>query len=398
MYRAVLSAFRNPAHGGKKELAARALGVPASTFRRQLAFALKHEKQLDSAEAELVELYGKMRTLEAQVKALKNDQISAEYVRRVIFKLADYDPTPPDWLLTPPSETTITGVPTLFLSDWHWAEVVNPREIGGVNAYNLEIAHRRCHRTFDGAIDLLKNHMVNPRYPGIVCALGGDMLSGDIHDELKETNELPILPAVYDLQDKMIWGLRRLADEFGQVFVPCVTGNHGRQSRKPRAKQRAYTNYDWLLYMNLAKYFEHDKRLRFLITEGSDVLYSVYGHRYLLSHGDQFRGGDGQVGALGPIIRGDLKKRSRNDQVDQEYDTLLIGHWHQLIQLRRLIVNGCLKGYDEYAHQNNFPFEPPQQGMWITHPTKGITFMMPVLAEVKEQSYGGDWVSWKEAV
>lgn len=29
---------------------------------------------------------------------------------------------------------------------------------------------------------------------------------------------------------------------------------------------------------------------------------------YLLTHGDQFRGGDGVIGALGPIIRGDHKK------------------------------------------------------------------------------------------
>lgn len=56
-----------------------------------------------------------------------------------------------------------------------------------------------------------------------------------------------------------------------------------------------------------------------------------------------------RIRALGPIIRGDHKKRSRNSQIDLGYDTLLLGHWHQLIMLQRLIVNGSLKGYDEYA-------------------------------------------------
>jgi hypothetical protein len=134
-----------------------------------------------------------------------------------------------------------------------------------------------------------------------------------------------------------------------------------------------HTSFDWLLYCFLAKHFEGDKRVTFLIPDGPDAYYKIYGHRYLLTHGDQFRGGDGMIGALGPIIRGDHKKRSRNSQIDMGYDTLLLGHWHQYIHLTRLIVNGSLKGYDEYAYSNNFPFEQPQQALWLTHPKYGIT-------------------------
>lgn len=77
------------------------------------------------------------------------------------------------------------------------------------------------------------------------------------------------------------------------------------------------------------------------------------------------------------------------------YDTLLLGHWHQLIMLQRLIVNGSLKGYDEYAAQNNFGFERPQQGLWITHPIHGITFSMPVhLEDTPTEQRGRQWVSW----
>lgn len=100
------------------------------------------------------------------------------------------------------------------------------------------------------------------------------------------------------------------------------------------------------------------------------------------------------IGALGPIIRGDHRKRSRNAQIDQDYDTMLLGHWHQLIQLQRLIVNGSLKGYDEYANQNNFPYEPPRQALWITHPQHGITFSAPVNVERKKIVGRTEWVSW----
>ena len=99
------------------------------------------------------------------------------------------------------------------------------------------------------------------------------------------------------------------------------------------------------------------------------------------------------IGCLGPIIRGDHKKRSRNAQVDMEYDTMIMGHWHQYIHHSRVIVNGSLKGYDEYAYNNNFGFEPPQQAMWLTQAKHGITFRMPVFVDPVRGPTRTEWVS-----
>ena len=76
------------------------------------------------------------------------------------------------------------------------------------------------------------------------------------------------------------------------------------------------------------------------------------------------------------------------------WDTLICGHWHQLMQLPDLIVNGSLKGYDEYAFQNNFEWEAPAQALWITHPEHGITFQMPVYLGEGKRETSGEWVSW----
>ena len=93
------------------------------------------------------------------------------------------------------------------------------------------------------------------RYPGIVAALGGDMISGNIHEELQTTNEINTMPTVLDLFGKLAPALKRLADVFGRVFVPCVSGNHGRDTKKIWAKDRNHTSFDWLLYCLLAKHF-----------------------------------------------------------------------------------------------------------------------------------------------
>ncbi len=340
-----------------------------------------------------------VRALRAQLQARSKEELSEKMVRREIFKLAEASPEPPAWLLAHKKGKSAPGVPTLFSSDWHWGEVVDGRQVGDVNRYDLEVAQQRARTMIETAIDLLTRHMANPDYPGIVFALGGDMVSGDIHEELMATNQAEMMPIFVDLFGVLIWCIDRLSDAFGHVFVPCVSGNHGRMTHKIRAKGRNFTNFDWLLYTLLEKHYiaKKDKRVQFFIPDGPDALFRIYGHRYLLTHGDQFRGGDGMVGALGPLVRGDHKKRGRNAQVNMAYDTMLCGHWHQLIQLKRLIVNGSLKGYDEYAYSNNFGFERPQQALWITHPDHGITFSMPVHAEHHQARETTPWVSFQQA-
>jgi hypothetical protein len=219
------------------------------------------------------------------------------------------------------------------------------------------------------------------------------MVSGNIHDELAQSNEQQIMPVVLDLFGKLASFIKFMADTMGKVFLPCVTGNHGRDTHKIFAKDRHHTSFDWLLYQFLAKHFEEDKRITFLIPDGPDAYFRVHNHRYLLTHGDQFRGGDGMIGALGPIIRGDHRKRSRNSQIDMAYDTLLLGHWHQYLHLTRLVVNGSLKGLDEYAYSNNFPYESPQQALWLTHPKFGITFRMPVFVDRPKTVTRTEWIS-----
>lgn len=378
------------------EAAAELLGIPRSTLRGRLKILKLQGTQPVSVQSKSTEfeLRDEIRTLKAQIASFHRETLDAKYIKEKIIGIAEQSPQPPKWLVKSNPPKNSPGVPTLFASDWHWGEVVDADQIGGVNSYDLEIAHKRARRMVETAIDLLNNHMVNPQYPGIVFALGGDMVSGDIHEELSVSNEREIMPVVIDLFGVLMWCITTLADNFGKVFIPCVTGNHGRNTYKIRAKGRNFTSFDWLLYCFLQKHFQNDSRVTFMIPDGPDALYKVYDHRYLLTHGDAYRGGDGLIGCLGPILRGDHKKRSRNAQIDMGYDTQIIGHWHQLIQLERVIVNGSLKGYDEYANANNFGFEPPRQALWITHPTHGITFSMPVNVGETSTLNKSEWISW----
>ena len=127
------------------------------------------------------------------------------------------------------------------LTDTHYGEVVDPREIHGVNAYNPKIAEKRTERFFQAVVSLAKDYHRGITYDGACLFLGGDMLSGDIHDELTETNAETTQESILHFLDPVERGIKLLADEFGRVDVPCVVGNHPRRTRKPRAKRRAIT-------------------------------------------------------------------------------------------------------------------------------------------------------------
>lgn len=300
---------------------------------------------------------------------------------------------PPAWTLHHTSGDA-PGVPTLFISDVHAGEVVKADQVGGTNVFNMAVLAKRMRYTTETAIHLCRILDKDMRYPGLVMPLGGDMVSGDIHEELMVTNELATIPTVLELYELLVSAINLLLQHFPNIFLPCVSGNHGRNTRKTWAKNRNHTSFDWLLYQMLAKRYADDKRVTFYIPGGSDALYKVAATRYLLTHGDQFKAGDSIIGPIGPIYRGNQKKLARNRDVGQDYDVMILGHWHQYIHDERTIVNGSMKGYDEYAAANNFRFEKPRQALWVTHHKYGMTYRMPVLCEpVKDDGRKVDWVS-----
>lgn len=329
---------------------------------------------------EITRLRSDKSRLESQLRELEGLALTGDGLRRIVGSIGSPNVRrDPEWLRGAAKQRSTRGTAVLFLSDIHFDEVVHPAQIGGSNEYNREIATASLKNTFRSAVMLLKGFMAAPKYDGIVCPLGGDLLSGNIHEELVESNEAPIQRSMLALEEILIEGIGCLADEFGKVHVPCVTGNHGRMHKKPRAKNRAFENFEWAVYQRLASYFRRDSRITFDIPEGPDAFFSLYSQRYCLTHGDQFRGGDGIGGIMVPIMRGASKKQVRQQAIGDAYDVLMMGHWHQYIHTNRLIINGSVKGYDEYAYQGNFPFEEPQQALFIAHPEAGVTFRMPVL-------------------
>lgn len=348
----------------------------------------------------IVHLQDQVNRLRNELKAVARDNLEAEQIRETIFKLAGVTAAPPDWLVTLKSGTSITGVPSTIWSDWHLGETVTLAETNGVNEFNLKVAERRIRRLVERTVALCFRHMTSPSYPGIVVNLIGDIVSGDIHQELQETNVDQLFPVILWARDRIIWALRVLADHFGKVFVACAPGNHGRMTKRPQAKRYVVKNADWLIYCLVERYFAEigDSRVQFSIPATGQCRYNVFNHRYVALHGDDLgvKGGDGIIGAIGPIMRGEIKVHHSEAQIGRDYDTLLMGHWHQMLWLPRAIVNNSLKGYDEFARRMlRAPATAPGQALWFTHPTRGITAQWEIKLEDRIVDQTPAWVSWE---
>lgn len=339
--------------------------------------------QAEARFRESQELARKNRVLSSELSKLQSEMRG---IRRRLDLYEDIESTPvepPKWLAPAKASKEHTAIPSMLLTDIHWDEVIKPEQIDFINAYDRRIAGMRVKRAFERAIHVARDYVSGVNYTGFQLSLGGDIFSGIIHEELRETNKATIVEGILSVTPLLISGIRLLAEHFGQVDVDAVVGNHGRNSVKPKAKNRAQDNFDWLVYKLVQRELENDKDITMRVSDAPDAHYQVHGTKYLLTHGDQFRGGSGISSALSPLLIGAHRKTRRQAASKRPYDVMVMGHWHTSIWLPSwgVIVGGSVVGYSEFAYQQNLPPEQPQADMWLNTPERGITVHCPVFLQ-----------------
>jgi hypothetical protein len=344
-----------------------------------------------------------IRELEKQLRMRQREDDTAESLRESIFSLNAYTMEPPTWLETSKKVGGhLMEIPVVNASDWHWGETVDEDQVGGQNKFNRRIAKQRVKLLGSTILNLCFEHAAFPNYPGIVLCLGGDMITGAIHDDLRETNDGPVTLSVVEVQENIIGLITMLADKFGKVFVPCVPGNHGRTTIKPRAKNRVFDSWEWVIYTNIEQHFKNDPRVTVHVPNEVDAHFKLWDQRFMLTHGDTLgvKGGDGIIGALGPIARGALKVGRSEAQCGRDFDVLIIGHYHIYIPLSDAVpvtCNGSLIGYNEYARLVlRAPPAAPKQSLFFVHPKWGVTVQRGInLGEAGKQDIRKmEWVSF----
>lgn len=288
--------------------------------------------------------------------------------------LVTTDPIIPEWTIPTENENnTSNSIPVLMVSDLHYGENVNPREVPNGNCYSPEVAKARWDRLINNTIQ--KTRAKEKTSKGIVICFLGDDISGDIHDELKETNNKTPIDACMEVAAQKVKMIKTFEKEFGKVWVISVMGNHGRTTKKPQSKGLAEHNYDSLVAAIIQKQLDDDNNITFYTPKSGEAYFELSGHNFLATHGDRIgsRGGQGFIGCSATIARGQHKTRQAYAQIGKPIDWLLIGHFHTPMQLEHTIANGTTVGYSQYARDLKLEPAYPSQTLFYVNDKYGVT-------------------------
>jgi hypothetical protein len=292
------------------------------------------------------------------------------------------NPQPPKWVASK-AKKKHTATLCLLVTDTHLDEVVNPDEVGGLNAYNREIAMGRLERTFTGTVKFARDYLTGITIDGAVILWGGDIVSGDIHAELVESNEASTVETLVHWLEPLAAGVDLLAREFGRVHNVGVPGNHGRRQKKPRYKGRAADNFDTLLYHLLARQHVTRDEISWQVAQALYADLDIRGLRVRLEHGDEAKGGTGIASAMSPLFLLHHRRTRQYAAADRQLDLLITGHFHSRYSAPGLLVGGTLKGVDEYSTGRGFPFQEPSQEILVVG-DRGVLLNAPIWSADRE--------------
>ena len=267
------------------------------------------------------------------------------------------------------------------LTDTHVGDYVTSEQMVGLNSYDIELFSRRIWGWANQVLSLAEYRRNICEIDELTVPMLGDMISGDIHDELARTN-------VDNCMMQMMYGakvisqaLMFLAPHFKEIKVPCVVGNHGRMTRKIPSKDK-YMDWDYMLYQWLAVFCSKQRNIKFEIPKSFAHVISVAGRDVLMMHGDSVGGGGAGATIQRAItsLRAVLQYKTQiitddGFSVSDKFDDVLLGHFHRVDEIDigtgSLHICGTTKGGDEFVFSRLHLITKPKHIVLYYHPTYG---------------------------
>lgn len=265
-------------------------------------------------------------------------------------------------------------VAVAVLSDWQLGKQTP--------GYSSEICEERIERYADKLETIVGMHREAIPIKTLKVYLLGDIVEGEM-----------IFPGQAHLIDSSLYQqmtvdgprilcnfLRRALTMFESVHVVGVIGNHGSLGGRARKDYNGESNADRMLYNICRQIMGGEKRLSWYVPWEKDerawyAVDRIGDHGFLLAHGDQIRGG-----GFGGFPFYGLAKKTWGwavGGVPEEFNEVLIGHWHQptRVTLNTITarVNGSTESHNTYAQEQLAAVGRPSQWLLMVHPKHGVS-------------------------
>lgn len=262
-----------------------------------------------------------------------------------------------------------------LLSDIHIEEEFPSSVTNGINTYNAEIATKRLMKYFARLIylikaDIRKGHNVTD----LVIGYLGDGITGYIHEELMESNNMTPIEASLYLENLLISGFKEICNEFRKKFntitIVMMRGNHSRTSKRKKYVTGYKNSYEWYIAKHIQEHFDNLSydNVNVLTSTSEFLELNIYDKIWVFSHGDHFNYRGGIGGVMVPF-----RRFAKEMQSIIPADRYVIGHWHSSWYLPFGVINGSVIGYSPYAMGHHLEPEPPQQWLLTQDSKLGFT-------------------------
>jgi hypothetical protein len=259
------------------------------------------------------------------------------------------------------------ATPIFLVSDLHFGERVTLEETLGENLYNLDVAAARMRKCWDNMLWLRADMARTQSCDDTVLCLNGDIVSGDIHAELSETNDGGMRAQCSAAADALEPGIRAMADATpGVLHIVCIGGNHGRMTYKQHIKNGAEHSAEHLGVYDPLRRSIGDMRgkVAWHIPAAERFVIDVHGRRISQQHGTMIRSQGGIGGTLVPMTRWVTRT---NDA-----DLYLFGHFHEADAYGKIVKNGSLIGSSGYVKWLGIEDRPPEQVAFVLDADAGV--------------------------
>ena len=266
----------------------------------------------------------------------------------------------------------------VLLSDVHCEERVDPATVNGLNDYSLEVCDARLNELEERFFTLLDHERQLARIDRVVVWLGGDFISGHIHDDTAEMAQLAPLAATRWIGERLRAFIDAVSGNASEVIVATNSGNHGRSTEKLRIGTEMDHSFEQHLYLTLAGK-ETKKNVRWQVGTGYLNYLDLDGFRVRFHHGHAVKYGGGIGGITIPVN----KAIAAWDAIERA-DLTCFGHWHQFSWLRagRYVSNGSVIGHSAYATRIKASYEAPcQAALVIDHGRNEVTMAKPIYCD-----------------
>jgi hypothetical protein len=249
-----------------------------------------------------------------------------------------------------PSRQTASRTVQLVLSDLHFGADLDKDETGVADFKAKQEARRLAHivrETIGYKIEHRKN-------TSLKVLLLGDIIQNNLHDP---RDGAPVAEQVCRAIHLLTQAVGQLAMHFPSIEVECQSGNHCRitSRHKMRAVTQKWDSFATIIYYAVKSACSNLKNVSFNIPKTPYTIYTVLGHKFLISHGDTFfkPGFPGNSVNI-KHLENQMNKLNAALLDKDEIKVAILGHVHvgnvtYLPNGGTLVTNSCLLPADSYS-------------------------------------------------